>query len=368
MSLPQKLKLLSQIAAITFEQGHYFFAQSDIQQYIADYLRTLSTAQTAAEILQLNSEAVLKSIQAQHGLLVEQAREIYSFSHLTFQEYLTARSFVANSDPQVSDKNLIQLVRHMTEPGWRKVLLLTAEMLGNADPLLQLMQQHSSGLMGADQKLQQFFVWLHQKSVSVQAPYKSAGIRAFYLTLVLPRDLTLARDLSLAHAIDSRLAGNLAPDLVLDLVLNRALTLSYALPCNPSLERVLALSFALPDERAVVCDSGLQHSLQQLKEQLPSPDQGGERLKEWWNANGQTWAEKLKFLILRYRNIGHQWQFSAQQKEVLKQYYASTQLLVHCLNGCEVTPTVREKIEEKLLLPITESKKHPQMWCDIKSA
>jgi len=34
---------------------------------------------------------------------------------------------------------------------------------------------------------------------------------------------------------------------------------------------------------------------QQLKEQLPSPEQGGERLKEWWNANGQTWAKKLKF-------------------------------------------------------------------------
>lgn len=368
LSLPQKLKLLSQIATITFEQGDYFFAQSKVQQYIADYFRTLSTAQTTAELLQLNSEAVLKSIEAQHGLLVERGREIYSFSHLTFQEYFTARNFVANSDPQFLDKNLIQLVSHMTEPGWREVLLLTAEMLGNAAPLLQLMQQHSSGLMTADQKLQHFLVWLHQKSCSVQAPYKSAGIRAFYLTLVLPRDFTLARDLSLAHAIDPRLAGNLAPDLALDLALNRALSLSYALPCEPSLEQVLALSFALPDERAVVCDSGLQHSLQQLKEQLPSPEQGGERLKEWWNANGQTWAEKLKFLILHYRNIGHQWQFSAQQKEVLKQYYASAQLLVHCLSGCEVTPTVREKIEEKLLLPIAESEKRLQMWSNIKSA
>jgi len=63
---------------------------------------TLSTAQTTAA--QLNSEAVLKSIEAQHGLLVERA-EIYSFSHLTFQEYFTARNFVANSDPQVLDKN-----------------------------------------------------------------------------------------------------------------------------------------------------------------------------------------------------------------------------------------------------------------------
>jgi len=116
LSLPQKLKLLSQIAAITFEQGDYFFAQSKVQQYIADYF-TLSTAQTTAELLQLNSEAVLKSI-AQHGLLVERGREIYSFSHLTFQEYFTARNFVANSDPQVLDKT--QLVSHMTEPGCAK--------------------------------------------------------------------------------------------------------------------------------------------------------------------------------------------------------------------------------------------------------
>jgi len=56
-----------------------------------------------------------------------------------------------------------------------------------------------------------------------------------------------------------------------------------------------------------------------------------------------------------------------QQKEVLKQYYASTQLLVHCLSGCEVTPTVREKIEEKLLLPIAESEKRPNV-SNIKSA
>jgi len=41
-----------------------------------------------------------------------------------------------------------------------------------------------------------------------------------------------------------------------------------------------------------------------------------------------------------------------------------TQLLVHCLSGCEVTPPC-EKIEEKLLLPIAE--KRLQMWSNIKS-
>ncbi len=353
LSLSHKIKLLSQIAAIDFEQGHYFFAQSNVQQYITDYLRTLPNAHLQPEELQLNSEAVLKSISVQHGLLVERAREIYSFSHLTFQEYLTARNFVATSDPQILDKNLVKLVSHMHESRWHEVFLLTTGMLANADALMQLMQQHSNNLMATDE-LQQFLVWLHQKSLSVEAPYKSTGIHAFYLTLVLPSDLTLARNLSLALAIDPRLAGNLAPDLALDLALTRVLSLSHAMPCDP-VEQVLVLSFALPDERTVSCDPRLQRSLQQLKEQLPALDQGRERLKEWWSYNGQAWANKLRCLILQYRNIGHQWQFSKQQKQDIQQYYAAHQLLVDCLNSApKMTPQVRKEIEETLLLPITE--------------
>lgn len=355
LSLSQKLKLLSQIAAITFEQGHYFFPQSNVQRYIIDYLRTLPSAQTDPEELQLSSEAVLKSLAAQHGLLVERARGIYSFSHFTFQEYLTARNIVASFEPQVLDRNLIQLTSQMTKPRWREVFLLASGMLENADGLMQLMQQHSDGLMAADEKLQQFLIWLNQKSLSVEAPYKSAAIRAFYMTLELPSEQTLARDLSLALAIDSRVAGNLAPDLSLDLALNRALSLSQAKPCNQPLERILSLSFALPHNRTSVCDPKLQQSLQQLKEQLPTLDQGEERLKEWWNANGQTWVEELKTLIHWCRNIGYQWQFNEQQKEVLMHYYAAKHLLVDCLkSGCEVSSTVREKIESTLLLPMGE--------------
>ncbi len=354
LSLPHKLKLLSQIAAITFEQGHYFFSQSNLLQYIMDYLRSLPTSETEPEVLQLHSESVLKSIEAQHGLLVEQARGIYSFSHLTFQEYLTARNIVASFQPQVLEKNLARLTSHITEPRWREVFLLAAGMLKNADALMQLMQQYSDELMAADEKLQQFLVWLNQKSASVQVPYKSAAIRAFYLTLALPSDLTLICDLSLAFAIDLSLASDLAPDLAFDLALNRVLSLSLALPCDPSVDRILALSFALPHDRAFVCDPEWQ-MLQQLKQQLPDLDRGRESLKEWWKANGQTWTEKLKSLMLQSRNVGHQWQFQAQQKEVLKQYYAAKQLLVDCLNsGCEVTRTVRDKIETTLLLPMAE--------------
>ncbi|MBD2531095.1 NACHT domain-containing NTPase [Nostoc flagelliforme FACHB-838] len=351
LSLPQKFGLLSQIAAITFKQGHYFFTQSNVQQYITDYLCNLPIDQTEPEVLQLNSEVVLKLLET-NGLLIEQARGIYSFSHIVFQEYLTAKNIVTSPNPQILEKKLIELVSHLREPRWRKIFLLTAGMLDDPICLLQFMKQDIDQLVAFDKQLQKFFNWVNHKSLSVQSTHKRVAIRAFYLTLELLDDLNLTNDLAFSLGIDLRLTNNLTPDLALDIALQCALQLSLALLHEPSLDRILALSFALPDDRTLACNPELQHSLQKLKEQLPTPVQGKEKLKEWWNANGQTWANELRLVIVRCRNIGHQWQFSEQHKEVLKQYYTANQLLVDCLNStCKITPTLTENILATLLLP-----------------
>jgi predicted NACHT family NTPase len=102
LSLQYKKDLLSQIALTTFQQGDYFFKQKQLEQYISDYIRNRPDAQNNPEALQVDSEAVLKSIEAQHGLLVERAHKIYSFSHLTFQEYFIARKIAISCNSRVS--------------------------------------------------------------------------------------------------------------------------------------------------------------------------------------------------------------------------------------------------------------------------
>ncbi|MEG4068323.1 NACHT domain-containing NTPase [Microcoleus sp. Pol11C2] len=352
LNFSRKQYLLAFVAAITFEQGDYFFEKNTVQQLIADYLANLPDATTDRVQLEMDSEVVLKAIEAQHGLLVERARGIYSFSHLTFQEYLTATEIVHNSAPQALGK----LVSHLTEKRWREVLLLAVGMLQKADDLLLLIKQQVDGLIAKDEQLQQFLLWVNQKSLSVDFPYKPAAVRFFYFSLLPCLELALNRNperfldpalyLAVKHTFDP------AVEFTLDLVLDLAIL--------PVLDGAIdpALSLAHDILLVPLVEPELMQALQELKKQLPHPDGDKEIFRQWWQANGQVWTRELRQIIISYRNIGHDWLFSEQQKSLLKKYYDANKLLVYCLNsGCNVSPAVRQEIEETLLLPIANIKK-----------
>ncbi|MEG3924313.1 NACHT C-terminal helical domain 2-containing protein [Microcoleus sp. D3_18a_C4] len=299
-----------------------------------------------------HSEVVLKAIEAQHGLLVERARGIYSFSHLTFPEYFTATKIVNNSTPQALEK----MLSHVTEKRWREVLLLAVEMLPKADDFLLLMKQQVDGLVAEDEELQQFLLWVNQKSISVDFPYKPAAVRFFYFSLLPSLELALNRNperfldpalyLAVKHTFDS------AIELTLDLVLDLAI-----LPViDGAIDPALSLSHDIL--LVPVVEPELMQALQELKKQLPHSDGDKEIFRQWWQANGQVWTRELRQIIIYYRNIGHDWEFSQQQKSLLRKYYDANKLLVYCLNSASnVSPAVRQEIEETLLLPIAHIQK-----------
>lgn len=364
LSVQHKKDLLSQIALTTFEQGNYFFRQQEIQQQIVDYLRNLPHASTNISLLQLDSLAVLKSIEAQHGLLVERAQGIYSFSHLTFQEYFTAREIVAASHPQVLETALKKLVSQITNKRWREVFLLTAGMLRNADYMLILMKQKIDDMLADDPQLQAFLGWVNQKSRSISVSQPPATVRAFYFDLAVARiQAIFASTLDLARTFNRDFTCQLEHTLALDLALDRALALNQVVErshephkvCESVLER--AISHA--SDRAPQLEVELQQLKAQLfklgKEQIYQTHQT--QFRHWWKANGQAWIEQLREVAISKRNMGHVWQFSKQQKEALRHYYQASQLLVECLNSnYYVTRTVRSQIEQTLLLPIADMK------------
>jgi len=342
--LPEKLKLLSQIAAATFEQGQYLFEQRVVEQHIGDYILNLTDAPMDLEELQLESEAVLKAIEAQHGLLAERARGVFSFSYLAFQEYFTARKIVASHNLQALEQALGGLVSHITDPHWREIFLLTAAMLRSADSLVQLMKQQIDALVAQDPYLQEFLMWASQKSRTMPSQPKVATVRAFYLALT--RTPHMASHFALACTLDQGMFLDAAlDDLLLECTLDRSQDFAHAHACGDALSNVLG----------VVLDVGLHKSLQQLRDEFPEPNQNRERFQIWWQAHYFAWDEQLKTTIINYRNIHHHWQFSQQQQQVLQRYYDANQLLLDCLNSnCEVTVVIRQEIEATLLLPQKE--------------
>lgn len=357
LSVQHKKDLLGQIALQTFEQGEYFFRQQELEQQIAEYIRNIPTVSLEGQDLQIDSEAVLKSIEAQHGLLVERARGIYSFSHLTFQEYFTAREIIASSDPTQLEVGLQKLARQVTQPRWREVFLLSMGMLRNADYLLQLMKQQIDQFLADDPHLQIFLRWLSHKSRSTDVPYPSVQVRAFYFDLDLARVLDIAGTLDLARSFDPNFTRQLECQLALDLSLDRAIAINRVFENTTnnhlarSINRVLHRAIA----RAEVAQPKLVKALQQLKYQLPRSCVDAPKFELWWRISGKAWIEKLRAVLIQQRNLGHVWQFSEQQKAALKQYYEANQLLVNCLKSdCYVSTSLREKIESTMLLPYTQ--------------
>lgn len=357
LSVQRKEDLLSRIALTTFEQSDYFFKQKVAEQYITKYIRNLPDANTDDQALELDSEKVLKSIEAQHGLLVERAKGIYSFSHLTFHEYFTAREFVVVK--QSSEEALQSLVSHLTKKRWREVFLLAVGMSPSADRLLLLLKEKVDEYVATDERLQELLTRIIQKSNSIQLPYKLAAVRALYFA----RCLVIKLDL--AFKLDSALASNHPHDINLEHAGARIRVLYLAIENSHSfgreLENASALARGFHFNLALNCafEVELGKELQKLKAQLPYPDKDKEKFKQWWQANGQAWYEKLRSVIINYRYMGHDLQFSEQQKELLQQYYNANKLLIDCLNSdCYVSREVRQHIEDTLFLPIEEIKNY----------
>ncbi|MEL7409515.1 MAG: NACHT domain-containing NTPase [Cyanobacteria bacterium J06558_2] len=165
LSIAKKEDLLSQIAWKTFAPGEYFFKTDRVKQYISEYIRNLPGANLDDEALQGDSGIVLKNIEAQHGLLTARAKNIYSFSHLTFQEYFTAREIILVR--QSSEEALQELVNHLFDKRWREVFFLATAMSPNAERLMILMKERIDNLLAADPELQDYLRWLKGKAQKV---------------------------------------------------------------------------------------------------------------------------------------------------------------------------------------------------------
>ena len=365
-----KRDLLSYVAYKTYKNGQSFFTLDTLKEYIADYIRSSPNTVTERESLLKDSEEIVESIESQHGLLVKRAApNIYSFSHLTFHEYFTARQIAFPSSPPEFDEFLHSLLAHLTDPRWREVFLRVTERVPKAEYIISLMKQRIDRLIAHDADLQAFLAWVNHKSLSFNAEYKQAAIRAFYINI----DLEIDVERRLGCLIDfnctciftcaSFLARALKSDItpsLLDKVLEPA---SNLLANNPDIdrdnaiaqERVLALGI-LESEYWEQIDPDMKEKLQTLRVSLPQLDEEHQSLNEWEKIHRHNWIAQVKVLIVAGQEIseGHWQTINEDKQHLLKQYYEANLLLLDCMKEAYISPEKRQEIEETLLLPAAE--------------
>ncbi|MGB5050285.1 MAG: NACHT domain-containing protein, partial [Caldilineaceae bacterium] len=133
LSHKRKQQMFAHIATPAFEKGQLYWTTKQLAEAISRYLSHLPGAPPLEEI---DGEAILRAIEAQHGVLVERAHKIHSFSHLSFQEYFTAR-YIAENEARGATTRLAR--EHLTDQRWRETFLLTASLLDNADDFVSAM-------------------------------------------------------------------------------------------------------------------------------------------------------------------------------------------------------------------------------------
>lgn len=346
-------KLLSDLARTAFEHNEFFFERLHLEQLIHSYLQ----AHIFQNLYDRPDEIDILDSLTQQGLLVERAKHIYSFSHLTMQEYLAARK-IAAGDPQ----EIIEFIsERIHETRWHGVIHFifdTFQQTGQqsaqqTEQLLILMKQKIDGILATDGKLQRFLVWVQQQSQHLNVPYHQAAIRAFYMDIELDRTRVLdrARAVDLAHgrSLDRariRALGEeqeMNTDMDIDHTLTLALNLDLAFFFAQN--RILKLARTISPE--------LDELLWQIRQELPDPFGNRQKFARWWQKNGMEWAKKLRNAIIHPRKVTHEWEFSEAEEKLLGQYCDANELLVQCIQISDrVSASAREDMMSSLLLAV----------------
>ncbi len=370
LSLGRKRQMFARIAAEYFEKGEIFFRQEDLARRVEGFVARLPAVE-GRDVSTPDGEIILKAVELQHSIFVERAHHVYSFSHLTLQEYFTARYIVDNS----AEGTLARLInRHLTDHRWREVFLLTAGMLSDADTFFSLFREAIDHLIAEDGQLIKMMEWAADKALDYKEVRHPAVARASARATTgigtLDLDLALALDLALDLVLDRNRARDRALVLALDRALDYALALDHALALalDLALDRNRALDRALDLHRDRTLDRdraralalneyfiGLIRAALQASEEMELADLNkalrGLRIPKVNapEAQWQDFANELQSIMTRHRNIGHDWNLTAEQRERLEQYDNATILLAECLQVASVSN--RKAIEESLFLP-----------------
>jgi len=170
--LGRKRQMFAHIAYHAFVHNQILFTQADLETRLIAHLEDVPGLPDSIDI---DCDAVLQETIAQHGIFAQQAHRLYSFSHLTFQEYYTAKYIV---DDKSTDSQAI-LLEHITDGRWREVTLMTASLLPDATSFLDSFVAALLRLAASNPQLAATLQQIDKIAATLRAGYRRPATRLF---------------------------------------------------------------------------------------------------------------------------------------------------------------------------------------------
>lgn len=355
----RKQQMFAAVAAESFEHGQYLFNLKELKKMVEKYFRKLPSKDEDNEV---DGIAIIKSIEAQHGIFVERSKEIYSFSHLTFQEYFTAKYIIEHTQ----DGTVVGLIQtHCTNNQWREVFLLTAEMLADADMFFEVFLTYLNGMIEKNKRLNRFLTKIENEEMKTLVPKAIICSNELKISQVVARAFNRSLSIKLERAFDiaSRLHHDtfysryaVDPNLTLEdedvrvIAFAQALFLTYDQTGENLRTRDYARKLHYFFTRVLSKTKGKAKLYPNLYKDLTGLSLPKEK------ASAQEWMEfidELLKLFNRYRLIGD-YIWIKEDVEHLTNYLTATKLLLDCLKISVVSS--RDAIESLVLRPLSENR------------
>ncbi|MEM9274065.1 MAG: NACHT domain-containing protein [Cyanobacteria bacterium P01_F01_bin.143] len=335
--------MLVEIAYKGFNNDELFFDEKQIIKSINDFL-----ADTVDNPKYLDGKKILNAIAAQQGIFVQRAEGVYSFSHLTLQEYLTA--LYINED----DSLVQQLIdQHLTNKRWKEVFLLVAGLKNDASKFLLSLEEATQGLINTD-KLYKLLEWTKDSADNSSGDIQPVGKRAIVLAYAFSNTLAnvftngflgypLAQTLGNAYA-------NVKVDAYAHALVN-AYANAYPHTYDHALKwftRYIKLSERFKIYRDVNYPQSISE-IEELKEQIPNNSAAIEVRQAFAQKMINTWL-KAFHLTPEMVDLTH------QEIKALDNYFYANLLMVECKKAAvKVSRRTWSEIESRMLMPFRET-------------
>jgi hypothetical protein len=324
--------LLSEIAYEGFEADRLFVAQSQLVERIKEFLSSNLNAPK-----QLSGEQVLDAIAIQQGILVERVEDVYSFSHLTLQEYLTARYIYAHG--QISQ----MVEKYLTDERWREVFLLTSGLMVDRGSDELLIEMHKAAKQYARHpKVKALLQWAEQVTAGSSGDFKPAAKRAVAIVSASPKRSVIDIAFNIDSSIDLNSVSVISSNRLSVSCINASASNSEIASARES-----AITSANKLEKLGIFTelelSKFTNQLQHLQFAVEGSD-----ITQIMRVAGQVINAYLEAFHLNQELIN----FTYEESPTLKNYLYSIDLLLKCKHeAARLSPTTWDAIEAELLLP-----------------